>query len=41
LGENEMQEESVSVRKHGAGDVGKYGLQDFINFFNEQLTVKL
>ncbi|MFN5665108.1 MAG: threonine--tRNA ligase, partial [Bacteroidota bacterium] len=29
LGENEMQEESVSVRKHGAGDVGKYGLQDF------------
>ena len=41
LGENEMQEESVSVRKHGAGDVGKYGLTDFINFFNEQLTVKL
>lgn len=41
LGENEMQKESVSVRKHGAGDVGKYGLQDFINFFNEQLTVKL
>ncbi len=41
LGENEMQEESVSVRKHGAGDVGKYGLHDFINFFNEQLTVKL
>lgn len=41
LGENEMQEESVSVRKHGAGDVGKYSVTDFINFFNEQLTVKI
>lgn len=41
LGENEMQEESVSVRKHGAGDVGKYSVTDFINYFNEQLTVKI
>jgi threonyl-tRNA synthetase len=41
LGENEMQEGSVSVRKHGSGDVGKYSINDFITFFNEQLTIKI
>jgi threonyl-tRNA synthetase len=41
IGENEMQEESVSVRKHGAGDIGKMLTADFIQFFNNQLTVKI
>jgi threonyl-tRNA synthetase len=41
IGENEMQEESVSVRKHGEGDIGKMLTADFIQFFNNQLTVKI
>ncbi len=41
VGENEMQEESVSVRKHGEGDIGKMSTEEFINFFNNQLTVKI
>jgi threonyl-tRNA synthetase len=41
VGENEMQEESVSVRKHGEGDVGKMSTADFVNYFKEQLTVKI
>jgi threonyl-tRNA synthetase len=41
IGENEMQEESVSVRKHGEGDIGKMLIADFIQFFNNQLTVKI
>ncbi len=41
VGENEMQEESVSVRKHGEGDIGKMSATDFVQFFRDQLTVKL
>jgi len=41
IGEQEASEESVSVRKHGEGDVGKFKLDDFIKYFKEQLTVKL
>ncbi|MFA6260633.1 MAG: threonine--tRNA ligase [Bacteroidia bacterium] len=41
VGEQEMQEKSVSVRKHGGEDVGKFKLEEFVTFFNEQLTVKL
>jgi threonyl-tRNA synthetase len=41
VGENEMQEESVSVRKHGEGDIGKMSATDFVNYFKDQLTVKL
>ncbi len=41
VGENEMQEDSVSVRKHGEGDIGKMRTEEFINFFNNQLTVKI
>ncbi len=41
LGEQELQEESVSVRKHGQGDVGKMSLNEFFEYFENQLTVKL
>jgi threonyl-tRNA synthetase len=41
LGEQEMQEESVSVRKHGQGDVGKMSVNEFLTYFENQLTVKL
>jgi threonyl-tRNA synthetase len=41
IGEQEEAEESVSVRKHGEGDVGKFRLNDFVTYFKEQLTVKL
>ena len=41
IGEQEANEGTVSVRKHGEGDVGKFKLEDFINYFKEQLTVKL
>ncbi|MFI5222392.1 MAG: threonine--tRNA ligase, partial [Bacteroidia bacterium] len=41
IGEKEEEEETVSVRKHGEGDVGKFSLNDFITYFKEQLTIKL
>ncbi|MES2560931.1 MAG: threonine--tRNA ligase [Bacteroidota bacterium] len=36
IGEQEEAEGTVSVRKHGAGDVGKFGLEDFITFFKDE-----
>ncbi len=41
IGEQEANEGTVSVRKHGEGDVGKFKIDDFVNYFKEQLTVKL
>jgi threonyl-tRNA synthetase len=41
VGEQEMQEGSVSVRKHGQGDVGKMLSEEFVSYFENQLTVKL
>jgi threonyl-tRNA synthetase len=40
IGEQEAAEGTVSVRKHGEGDIGKFKLDDFVTFFKEQLTVK-
>jgi threonyl-tRNA synthetase len=40
IGEQEMAEESVSVRKHGGEDLGKMNLTDFINYLKEELTIK-
>lgn len=40
VGEQEMQEESVSVRKHGGEEVGKLKLDEFINYFKEQIKIK-
>lgn len=39
VGEQEMQEESVSVRKHGGEEVGKLKLEDFVNYFKEQVKI--
>jgi threonyl-tRNA synthetase len=41
IGEQEAADETVSVRKHGEGDIGKFAVADFITWFKEQLTVKL
>jgi threonyl-tRNA synthetase len=41
VGENEMVEEAVSVRKHGEGDIGKMSTAGFVEYFKDQLTVKL
>jgi len=41
IGEQEMAEDSVSVRKHGGEDLGKMKLEDFIIYLKEQLTVKI
>jgi len=37
VGEKEAESQSVSVRRHGEGDVGSYPLSDFVAYFNEQL----
>ena len=41
IGEQEMAEDSISVRKHGGEDLGKMKLEDFIIYLKEQLTVKI
>lgn len=41
IGEQEEAEGTVSVRKHGAGDVGKFTLDDFIVFFKDQQAKNL
>ena len=38
VGEQEADNEDVSVRIHGKGDVGKYKLQDFVAYFNTLLN---
>ena len=37
VGEKEEADAAVSVRKHGEGDVGSFGLEDFVNYFQEQI----
>lgn len=37
VGEKEVNDEKVSVRKHGEGDVGTFSLNEFTTYFNEQL----
>ncbi|MES2778600.1 MAG: threonine--tRNA ligase [Bacteroidota bacterium] len=41
IGEQEEAEGTVSVRKHGAGDVGKFSLENFVTFFNEEKAKNL
>ena len=41
VGEQEMLEETVSVRKHGGEEVGKFKLDDFVTFIKEQLTINI
>lgn len=38
VGEQEAENEEVSVRIHGKGDVGKFSLQEFVTFFNQLLN---
>jgi threonyl-tRNA synthetase len=38
VGEEESENEEVSVRIQGDGDVGKFKLQDFVTYFNTLLT---
>lgn len=39
VGEQEMLEEAVSVRKHGGEEVGKLKLEEFVNYFKEQIKI--
>ncbi len=41
IGEQEEAEGTVSVRKHGEGDVGKFTLEDFVIYFKEQQAKNL
>ena len=36
VGEKEVAEGKVSVRKHGEGDVGSMAIEEFVNYFGEQ-----
>ena len=37
VGEKEEADSAVSVRKHGEGDMGSFGLDDFVAYFQEQI----
>ncbi len=39
IGEKEVNEEKISVRKHGKGDVGTFSFTEFTAYFNEQLDI--
>ncbi len=39
VGEQEMLEEAVSVRKHGGEEVGKLKLEEFVSYFKEQVKI--
>jgi threonyl-tRNA synthetase len=39
VGEKEQEESKVSVRKHGAGDVGSQSLEDFVEFFKKEVSI--
>lgn len=41
VGEQEANEECVSVRKHGGEDLGKMKLDDFVKYFKEQAKIKI
>ncbi len=41
VGEQEANEECVSVRKHGGEDLGKMKLDDFVSYFKEQAKIKI
>ncbi|MDI6851764.1 MAG: threonine--tRNA ligase [bacterium] len=37
IGKKEMEQNLVSVRKHGVGDLGKMSLEEFLNFLKEEI----
>ena len=41
VGEKEQEENTVSVRKHGEGDLGSISLEEFISLFNKEIADNL
>ena len=41
VGENEMQNDTVSVRKHGEGDLGTMAIEAFANLIHKEISVIL
>jgi threonyl-tRNA synthetase len=41
VGEKEQEENKVSVRKHGQGDLGSISLEEFISLFNKEITTSV
>jgi threonyl-tRNA synthetase len=41
VGEKEESEGTVSVRKHGEGDIGSFGIDDFIRFIQKEINSTL
>jgi threonyl-tRNA synthetase len=41
VGEKEQEEQSVSVRKHGEGDLGSFAFEKFVSYFNEESQKEL
>jgi threonyl-tRNA synthetase len=38
VGEKEVENEEVSLRRHGEGDIGTYGIDAFVEYFNKELN---
>lgn len=38
VGEKEFAENTVSVRKHGGGDLGTYAISDFAKLIQDEIT---
>ncbi len=41
VGEKEQEENKVSVRKHGQGDLGSISLNEFISLFNKEISTSM
>jgi threonyl-tRNA synthetase len=41
VGEKEQEEQAVSVRKHGEGDLGSFAFEKFVSYFNEESQKEL
>jgi threonyl-tRNA synthetase len=41
VGEKEMTENKISIRKHGEGDKGSFSVEEFTKFFNEEVSNEL
>jgi len=41
VGEKEQEEQKVSVRKHGQGDLGSFSIEEFIGYFQGIISESL
>ncbi|MFV0506047.1 MAG: threonine--tRNA ligase [Bacteroidales bacterium] len=41
VGEAEMEEKTVSIRRQGEGDKGKMNIDDFVKYINEQIDIQM